>query len=92
MKHTSYVPGHFALYYWLWWLAFTVGSFLWYEIYSLLTKHSQNTLSNWIWYHLQIRTGESFTQWSAADVLTFLAYVSIFVFWLPWHFWGRMFT
>lgn len=37
--------------------------------------------------HLKIRAGESITQWSAGDLLTFAAYISVFVCWLPYHFW-----
>lgn len=80
-------PSHFAGLYWLYWLALSVGSFLLYEVYSLAIGHPENTLSNWVWTHLKIHAGESITQWSAGDLLTFAVYVSVFVLWLPWHFW-----
>ena len=80
----------FAQRYWAIWLAAALGSFLLYEVLSLATGHPENTLSNWVWVHLKIRAGESITQWSAGDLLTFAAYISVFVLWLPWHMWlGR---
>jgi hypothetical protein len=80
----------FAKSYWFIWLIATVGSFLAYELLSLATGNAQNTLSNWVWQNLKIHTGESITQWSAGDLLTFAVYISVFVLWLPWHFWfGR---
>lgn len=81
----------FAETYWLIWLAIVLVSFLGYEIFSLATGHPENTLSNWVWMHLRIHAGESVLQWSAADILTFGAYLSVFVLWLPWHFWLRKF-
>lgn len=81
-------PGSgFAQRYWAAWLGAVLVSFLWYEITALATGHPENTLSSWVWYHLKIRAGESITQWSAGDLLTFGVYVSVFVLWLPWHFW-----
>ena len=80
----------FATGYWTTWLIVTLGSFLVYEVLMLATGRPQNTLSNWVWLHLKVHLGESIGQWSAGDLLTFAAYVSIFVLWLPWHFWlGR---
>ena len=80
----------FARTYWFWWLIASLGSFLAYEVWSLVTRHPENTLSNWVWVNLRIHAGESISQWSAGDLLTFAAYISIFVAWLPWHFWlGR---
>lgn len=78
---------HFAVSYWTVWLIITVASFLGYEIFALVTGHPENTLSNWVWMHLKIRAGESITQWSAGDLLTFAVYIAVFVAWLPWHFW-----
>lgn len=85
-------PGGLAQAYWFTWLIAVLATFLWYEILSLVTGNSQNTLSNWIWYHLHIKTSGGIGNWSAADLLTFCAYVSVFVIWLPWHFWFRKFT
>lgn len=80
-------PAHFAQTYWFWWLILTVGSFISYEVFSLATGNPKNTLSNWIWVHLKIHAGETITQWSAGDLLTFGVYILVFVAWLPWHFW-----
>lgn len=77
----------FATGYWTIWLIVTLGTFLGYEILMLAVGKPQNTLSNYVWTHLRIHMGESITQWSAGDLLTFVAYVGVFVFWLPWHFW-----
>jgi hypothetical protein len=77
----------FAVAYWTIWLIAGTGAFLAYEILALITRHPENTLSNWVWVHLKIHLGESITQWSAGDLLTFAVYISVFVLWLPWHFW-----
>lgn len=80
-------PSGFAQRYWFAWMAVTLVAFLWYEILSLADGHPENTLSAFVWEHLKIRAGESITQWSAGDLLTFAAYITVFVAWLPWHFW-----
>lgn len=86
----SHPASRFAAGYWTVWIVATLGSFLVYEVLELATGHPENTLSNWVWVHLKITAGESITRWSAGDLLTFAAYVSVFVLWLPWHFWlGR---
>lgn len=81
----------FAKVFWTSWLSVTVGAFLVYELFSLVTGNPQNTLSNWVWVNLKIRVGESITQWSAGDLLVFCVYISVFVLWLPWHFWWGKF-
>jgi hypothetical protein len=83
----SHPASRFASGYWTIWLAIGVGTFLVYEITGLMTGHPENTLSNWVWMHLKIHAGESITQWSAGDLLTFATYIAVFVLWLPWHFW-----
>jgi hypothetical protein len=83
-------PSAFAQRYWAVWMVVTLAAFLWYEILSLVNGHPENTLSNWVWSHLKIHAGESITQWSAGDLLVFATYVSVFICWLPAHFWwGR---
>lgn len=77
----------FAECYWAIWIAAVLVSFLAYEVLSLVTGHPEDTLSAWVWEHLKIHAGESITQWSAGDLLTFSAYLTVFVAWLPWHFW-----
>lgn len=86
------VPGHFAEIYWFAWLVTVIVSFLWYEILSLATRNSQNTLSDWVWHHLHIKANVGIGNWTAADLLTFAVYLTVFVFWLPWHFWFRKFA
>lgn len=80
-------PSPFAERYWAAWLAVVLASFLWLEILSLASGHPENSLSAWVWEHLKIRLGESISQWSAGDLLTFAAYVAVFICWLPWHLW-----
>jgi hypothetical protein len=77
--------------YWAVWLILGTAAFLAYEIYSLASGRPQDTLSYWVWTALHIRPGESISQWSFKDLITFLAYMAIFVGWLPWHFWYRLF-
>jgi hypothetical protein len=84
-------PSGFAQRYWFAWLAIFITAFLVYEVFSLATGHPENTLSNFIWTHLKIHAGESITQWSAGDLLTFCVYITVFVAWLPWHFWLERF-
>jgi hypothetical protein len=81
----------FADRYWAIWLTAALVSFLGYEILSLATGHPENTLSAWVWSHLKIHAGESITQWSAGDLLTFGAYLIVFVCWIPFHFWWGKF-
>lgn len=80
-------PSQFAQTYWFVFLTVLLVAFLGYEVLSLVTGHPENTLSNWVWTHLKIHAGESITQWSAGDLLTFTTYISVFVLWLPFHFW-----
>lgn len=83
-----WAPAH----YWPIWLGATVGTFLLREIWALATRHPADTLSNWIWSNLHIVARESIGRWSATDLLLFCVYVSVFVFWLPAHFFFRRFT
>lgn len=83
-----WVPGH----YWPVWLAVTLGTFLLREIWALVAGRPGDTLSTWVWDQLHIVARESITQWSAADLLLFCVYISVFVVWLPWHWWFRKFT
>ena len=77
---------------WPVWLGVGVGLFVFRELWALISRRPQDTLSDWVWAQLHIVSRESITQWSAADLLTFAVYVSVFVAWLPWHFWFRRFT
>ena len=83
-----WAPAH----YWPIWLGVTVGTFLLREIWALATKRPADTLSQWIWLHLHIIRQETIGQWSATDLLLFCVYVSVFVIWLPAHFFFRRFT
>lgn len=83
-----WAPAH----YWPVWLGVTIGTFLLREIWALATKHPQDTLSAFVWQHLHIVAKESIGHWTATDLLLFLTYVSVFVIWLPAHFWFRKFT
>lgn len=77
--------------YWPLWLVIVTGSFLFREIWALASKRPQDTLSDWVWTHLHIVAKERIGQWSAVDLLVFCVYVSVFVVWLPWHFFFRDF-
>ena len=72
------------------WLIAVLVSFLGVEIFALATGGL--TLSSWIWEHLHIVENETIANWTAADLLIFCAYVSVFVVWLPWHFFFHRFT
>lgn len=75
--------------YWTVWLVAVLVTFLGVEIFALAT--SGLTLSSWVWHHLHIEEGERMSQWSATDLLIFCAYVSVFMAWLPWHFFFHRF-
>jgi hypothetical protein len=77
---------------WPVWLGITVGTFLFRELWALVSGRPQDTLSQWIWNHLHIVAGETIGQWTAADFLLFCVYVTVFVLWLPWHFFFHRFT
>ena len=85
LEHNN--PSPIATAYWTGGLIAVIATVLGFEVFALATGHPENTLSNWVWTHLKIRLGETITQWSAGDLLTFSVYVSVFVLWLPWHFW-----
>lgn len=77
--------------YWPVWLACGIGAFLLREIWALASGRSQDTLSDWVWLHLHIVRNETIGAWSATDLLLFCVYMSVFVLWLPWHFFLRKF-
>lgn len=81
-----------AAVWWPVWLGAGVGLFVLRECWALASRRPQDTLSDWTWRQLHIVARESITQWSAADLLTFAVYITVFVVWLPWHFWFRKFT
>lgn len=57
--------------YWPWWLGASVASFLAMEVYALVSKGTDNTLSNWVWHQLHATVRESMSQWTAAHFLFF---------------------
>lgn len=61
------------------------------EFWALGTGRPQDTFSYWVWNALKITPGESISQWTALDYLTFGLYVVVFS-WLAFHFFGRKFT
>lgn len=76
--------------YWTLWLIAVLITFLGVEIFALTTGGL--TLSSYVWSHLHIVKRETIGQWTATDLLIFCAYISVFVIWLPWHFFFRKFT
>lgn len=80
-----------AAVYWPAWLAVVLVSFLLREVWALASGRPQDTLSDWVWRQLHIVSHQTIGQWSAADLLLFCAYVSVFVVWLPAHFFLRRF-
>ena len=77
--------------YWPVWLVCVLITFLGPEIYALITNKS-NTLTDWVRYALHIAPKETIGQWSAADLLLFCAYATVFIVWLPFHFWFDKFS
>jgi hypothetical protein len=77
--------------YWPVWLGAVLGTFLLRELWALASGRPQDTLSDWVWRTLHITAHETVRQWSAADLLLFCTYMSVFVIWLPWHFFFRRF-
>jgi hypothetical protein len=81
-------------YYWPVWLVAVFFTSIPADIYAYVTQIDHiidNTLSNWFWTSLHIQQHENLGNWSAATLLIFCAYVSIFVVWLPWHLFFRKF-
>lgn len=72
--------------YWPAWLLIVLAAFLGPEIYALVSGNAANTLSAWVWRTLKITAGESVSQWSALDFLTFGVWLVLIV-WLSFHFW-----
>ncbi len=75
--------------YWPVWLIVVLCTFLGPEIYALVTN-SANTLSDWIWTILHVRSAQSPLKWSAAQLLTFGAWC-VLVWWLTLHFWFHLY-
>jgi hypothetical protein len=82
-----------AKWYWPIWLIATIVSLMVAEIYSQIVEppNIDNSFSQWVRSGLHIVQGEHISQWNTTDLLVFCAYISIFVAWLPWHFWFRKF-
>lgn len=95
----NYVPSAFANRYWSIWAEFgliagtlLLGSFLYYEFWSLAHGHPENTLSAQVWYRLKVQP-VPVDQWSAIQVLTLILWLVMWLFvfliaaWLTGHFW-----
>lgn len=70
---------------WLVWFLASFGSFLFFEVRALATRHPERTLSDAIWRLEQLRTGQPLYQWSAGHVLVAGTVTVLFV-WLGFHF------
>jgi hypothetical protein len=77
--------------YWPIWMLTGLSLFLLREIWALASGHAKDTLSDWTWNQLHITENESFWHWSQVDLLVFCTYVTVFVIWLPWHFFFHRF-
>lgn len=77
--------------YWPIFLGVCFAAFLSAEIYALVTTGVSNTLSNWVWVHLNISKGERVSQWSALDFLLFGQWMVLWI-WLTFHFFGHKFV
>lgn len=71
--------------FWLSWFLATVAAFLAVEIPSLVSHHSENTLSANVWRLLDVAPGQTVWQWDAFRFLTFGVWVVMGV-WLTGHF------
>ena len=77
--------------YWPWWLGVSVAAFLGPEVYALIRKNTDNTLSNWVWHVLRATSREPMSQWTAAHFLVFGVWL-VMVVWLTWHFFFHWFA
>ena len=77
--------------YWPIFLIAATAGFLSAEIFGLVTTGASNTLSNWIWVHLNIMKGEKISQWSALDFLLFCEWMVTWI-WLTFHFFFHRFV
>lgn len=77
--------------YWPWWLGAAVAAFLGPEVYALVRKGTDNTLSNWVWHQLGATVREPMSMWNAAHFLVFGAWM-VLVIWLTWHFFFHWFA
>jgi len=80
-----------AAVYWPIFLLVLLAAFLLREVWALASGRSQDTLSYWVWDHLQITKGQLITHWSAADFLVFGLWI-VLVTWLTFHFFLHDFT
>jgi hypothetical protein len=84
------MPDAWANTYWPVWLTTVLVTFLAPEVYALM-RNTNDTFSDWVWRVLYISTNEGVAHWNFADLITFCTYMTIFVVWLPFHFWFRLF-
>lgn len=80
-----------AAYWPIWFGGLVLGLFGLREFWALGTGRPQDTFSYWVWRNLKITAGETVSQWTALDFLTFGVYVTVFV-WLAFHFFLRKFV
>lgn len=81
----NYHPSHFAITFWATWFASWFISFLIYELYSLLGRHPENSLSATVWHMLGVVKGQPITQWSFFH-LFFIGLFALTMIWLTGHF------
>lgn len=70
--------------YWALWLAATFATFGVPEAIALATRHSENTLSWWIWTHAQVIRNQPIRDWSASHIL-FAGVFATLAVWLLGH-------
>lgn len=74
--------------FWLGWFLTTFFSFLIMELWALISKRPDRTLSYAIWRLERFKAGEGFWEWSAGHYL-FMGAFGLLIFWLFFHFgWG----
>jgi hypothetical protein len=76
--------GTWGRWYWPIWMVATFLFFIGPEVFALITNW-KNTLSNWVWVALRVKTGQSITDWTAAHFLVGGMLIVVFG-WLVGHF------
>lgn len=82
---------HAADRYWFWWAVLAFGTFIVPEVYSLVVKKPEGTLSDTIWRLEDFDPQNGLSTWTAFHFL-FIGILMVVFLWLIAHFGWRLFT
>lgn len=81
----------FATKYWTWWVILAFLTFIIPEVYSLVKKRPEGTLSGYVWRFEKFDPAHGLTVWTAGHLL-FTGIFIVLCVWLIGHFGWRYWT